>query len=113
MKLIAIDKHNKKRKPSEVIGIKRDGWVITEDGAFGDYGPDCDIEVDLKGYLKNFRISNEMSQQEMAWMLNLGRTTYINLEKGKREITLKEFLILSIFLPDTEFYKLKTKLPKK
>lgn len=112
MKLTAIDKHDKKRKPSEVIGITRDGWVIGKDGAFGDNGEDCELAVEMKGYLKDFRKENNLSQQEVAWMLGLSRSTYITLEQNKRGLSLKEFLILSHFLPDTKFDSFRNQIPQ-
>jgi len=111
MKLIAIDKHNKKRPPSEVIGITRDGWVVCKDGAFGDHEEDCEIKVDMKNYLKDFRKENDLTQQEVAWIIGVSRPTYITLEQNKRGLSLKEFLILSHYLPDTQFSKLRLKPP--
>lgn len=109
MKLIARDKHNKKRPVSEVIGITRDGWVVSKDGAFGDNGIDCELEVEMVNYLKDFRKENNLTQQEVAWILGISRPTYITLEQNKRGISLKEFLLLSHFLPDTQFSKLRPK----
>ncbi len=40
MNLIAKTKTKNGKEPSEVVGITRDGWVVTKDGAFGDIGED-------------------------------------------------------------------------
>ena len=112
MKLLAKDKHNEKRKESEIIGITRDGWVITKDGSFGDSGIDCEILLNISSYLKKFRKSNDMTQQELSWMLGRSRTTVVAMEQGKAELSLKDFLILAYYIPDNEFGKLRKKMYK-
>lgn len=83
--------------------VKRDGWVITKEGAYGDLGDDCEITLDMTDYLKEFRAKLGLSQQEIAWMLGVTRTTYLNIEKGNfRDLTLREFLILASYVPETE-----------
>lgn len=104
MKLTAKNKHNK--KVSDVIGITKDGWCVTMDGAFGDVGEDCEIILDFKEYIKSFRKEHKLSQQELGWMLGKSRTTIIGLEKGKGELTLKDFLTMSKLLPDNYFEEL-------
>lgn len=106
MKLIAKDKHNKKRPPSEVIGITRDGWVLTKDGAFGDVNKDCVFILDMKGVIKEFRKKHGLSQQELGWMFGKTRQTIMSMEKG-RDMSLKEFFILSSFVPDNVFQQMK------
>lgn len=112
MKLIAKDKNNKKRLPSEVIGITRDGWVITKDGAFGDLGEDCEVEIELADFLVDFRKKHNLSQKEIGWMLGKSRTSIIYYEKSTKQLTLREFLILASYIPDNEFSKLKKSLIK-
>ena len=90
--LIAKSKNHKKQSP--VVSVKRDGWVITKDKAYGDNGEDCEIVLDVTKWLKKVRFIHGMSQQEMAWVLGITRTTYINLEQGKRELTLKEYMLI-------------------
>jgi DNA-binding XRE family transcriptional regulator len=111
MKLTAKNKYNK--KTSEVIGITRDGWCVTKNGAFGDVGEDCEIELDFKQYIKDFRKEHKLSQQELAWMLGKCRTTVIALEKGVGDITLKDFLIMSKLLQDNYFEEIAKNLKLK
>ena len=113
MKLIAKDKHNKKREPSEVIGITRDGWVVTKDGAFGDVHQDCEVDIEIGDYIKQFREKHGLSQQEVGWMLGKSRTSIIYYEKSSRELTLREFMILASYIPDNKFEKLKRIINKK
>jgi DNA-binding XRE family transcriptional regulator len=111
MKLIAISK-NKKRVPreSEVISITTDGWVVTKDGAFGDNGQDCEIELEARSYLRKIRKDFEMSQLQMAQVLGVTRATYINYEKGKTDISLKQFLTLTYLIKDNEWAKMREKI---
>lgn len=108
MKLIARNKRNK--KVSDVIGITRDGWCVTTDGAFGDVGEDCEILLNFQEYIKSFRKEHKISQQELAWMLGKCRTTIIQLEQGKGELSLKDFLIMSKLLSDNYFDELAKQL---
>jgi DNA-binding XRE family transcriptional regulator len=112
MKLIAKDKNILTRKKSEITGITRDGWVVTKDGAFGDLGSDCDIELDMTDYLKRFRKIRRLSQKEMGWILGVSRPAYWNCENGKRDLSLKEFLILSYVREDNEFEELRDSIAK-
>lgn len=90
--LIAIDLHKKRKSP--VVVVSRDGWVITEDGAFGDNKEDCKIVwTEQINYLKSLRKEKGLSQEEMSWILGVSRTTYIAYEQGNQEISHKEFLI--------------------
>lgn len=41
-------------------------------------------------FLKKLRLENDTSQQEIADKLNISRPSYINIEQGKRELTLLE-----------------------
>jgi DNA-binding XRE family transcriptional regulator len=108
MKLQAKNKHNK--KVSEVIGVTRDGWCVTKDGAFGDVGEDCDLVLDFKEYIKSFRKNHKLSQQKLSWMLGKSRTTIINLEKGIGDLSLKDFITMSKLLQDNYFEELTKQL---
>lgn len=92
-----VVKSKNRNEFSKLIYVKRDGWVVTESGAMGDNQEDCEViwsgQID---YLKKIRKSKKLTQQEMAWILGLNRTTYINLESGKRELTHKEYLITQV-----------------
>jgi len=107
MKLLAKSKHKIKKGKSEVIGITRDGWTITENGTYGDVHVDCEIELDMTGYLKEFRTTQGLSQQEMAWILGVARTTYILYEKGRQEISLREFMMIAAYVPDSNFKQMQ------
>lgn len=110
MKLIAISKNSKKK--SEVIGITNDGWVLTKDGAFGDLNVDCSIELTLGGFLKEFREKNNLTQQEVAWIMGASRASYIGYEKDKVEMTLKQFLLLSHYIPENMWTKMRKQIIK-
>lgn len=93
LKLTVNSIHNKKQAPLD--HITRDGWVVTDSGAFGDHEQDCTIQLDMTEYLKKFRKDRRLSQQEMAWILGISRPTYSAIENGtSRQLTLKEYLIL-------------------
>ena len=93
--LIAYSNHHKKQ--SQVIMVSRDGWVITNDGVFGDNKSDCKIKWENQVvHLKNLRKEKKLSQQEMTWILGLSRPTYIKLEQGRTELSHKEYLITKI-----------------
>lgn len=93
--LIAHSLH--KKKASKVIMLSRDGWVVTQDGAFGDNRFDCKIVWNNQiTYLKELRKQKKLSQQEMSWILGISRPSYIGLEQGKQELTHKAWLITKI-----------------
>lgn len=92
-KLIVKSKHSDKQSTLSYITI--DGWVVTEDGGYGDNEIDCTIHLDMTKELKELRIKKRMSQKEMGWMLGVSRTTYINIESGARDLTLKEYIIIN------------------
>lgn len=90
--LIAISKNRK--ESSSVVAVSRDGWVVTENGAMGDHKQDCNIVwAEQKNYIKTLREHKNISQQELAWILGVSRSTVIAYEKGKAEMTHKEFLL--------------------
>lgn len=107
MKLIARDKNIKTRPPSEVIGITRDGWVVTKDGAFGDIGEDCEVDIEIKEYVKDFRAKHGLSQQELAWMLGKSRQTINTYERNNKSVTLRDFMIMASYMTDDKFEGLK------
>jgi len=83
------------QKESNLDHITRDGWVVTDNGAFGDHGEDCTITLNTSEYLKKFRKDRRLSQQEMSWILGITRPVYSSMELNKgRELTLREYLIL-------------------
>ena len=90
--LVVYSKHKKEK--SKLVIISRDGWVVTENGAMGDNGSDCEIVWENQSnYLKNIRLSKNLTQLEMAFILGIARTSYISLEKGRQEMTHKQYLI--------------------
>lgn len=102
MKLIATSKH-RKEEPSDVIAITRDGWVATKNGAFGDNAIDCDIKLDgEKEYVQAVIKRLDLTQQELAWILGISRPTAISIIHGKRELSLREYLILQLTVNDIE-----------
>ena len=93
MRLIA--KSNHQEKEAEVLAVTRDGWVITETGAYGDNGVDCNISLEGEvEYIRSVKRRLSLSQQEIAWILNVSRPTVSELLKGKRGLTLREYAIL-------------------
>lgn len=92
--LICKTRHKNGQKQSQVVAISRDGWVISKDGAFGDNEQDCDIEWGNQvEHLRNLRKSKGLTQQEMAWIFGVTRQTYMKMEKGKAEMTHKQYLL--------------------
>lgn len=47
--------------------------------------------ISIRINLKLFRIKNRLTQNEMADRLNISRSTYVNIENGKSDCTLKFF----------------------
>lgn len=54
----------------------------------------------MGNYLKSIRIKNGISQDEIAQILNISKTTYCHKETGKTEFNLKELKKMK------EFFKL-------
>lgn len=105
LKLIAKDKHNKRRTPSEVLSITRDGWVITKDGTYGDLGVDCEVALEIPVTIKQFRKEHGLSQQELGWMFGKSRQTIITYEQENHDITLREYLIMTKLKTNQEIYR--------
>ena len=74
----------------------------------------------LSQKIKNFRVENKLSQDEIAKKLKMSRPTYIQVEKGNRELTISEaqklaqFFGVSLedFLADKKSSSIKIKLEK-
>ena len=95
--LVAISRHRANDKIADVYVVSRDGWVVTSKGAMADLGVDCDIYwQEQTNYLKTLRKQKNLSQQEMSWILGISRPSYSGKEKGKQELTHKEWLITRI-----------------
>ena len=93
MKLIAKSKHRKTQ--SEVLCVTRDGWVVTRDGAMGDNGSDCTLEVngDAK-FTQDIVDRLDLTHIELSWTLGISRPSVSALLGGKRKLTLRDYLIL-------------------
>lgn len=94
MELFVKSKNNKTRKPSVIDSISSSGWVVGQGKAYGDLYEDCEIYVTGLDKLKKLRKAFGMTQADVAVLLNISRPTYASVEAGKRDLTLKEYLIL-------------------
>lgn len=97
MELFVKSKNNKTRKPSVIDSISSrssSGWVVGQGKAYGDLYEDCEIYITGLDKLKKLRKAFGMTQADVAVLLNISRPTYASVEAGKRDLTLKEYLIL-------------------